>query len=281
MTNSNLHNISIGHCNIQGGFKGISKSTQVQQLIKNNHLDILSVNETNLNDTIDTNSLNIPPNYEFKRVDRGSGSRGGCGMIISNTCAYTPIPMKTDVDNIEAYWIKISNINIYICGFYRSRGYCKLENFIEYFTQCMKKLKGKKVIWIGDINIDQNKINDSEYKNFDFTLKSFGMKQTIQNYTRTVKRGNKITRSTIDVILTNCYSDFNSSVVLPESIGDHNAIKCELNFKVEKPPKYEKFSFHNYSNDNINAFRKHLQNLNFNPILECSDVNIAVSNLNA
>ena len=74
----------------------------------------------------------------------------------------------------------------------------------------MNKLRGKKVIWIGDLNIDQNKINDSDYKNFDSTLKSYSMVQTIQNYTRTVKGGNKITRSTIDVILTNCYSDFES-----------------------------------------------------------------------
>ena len=168
--NLTFHNITIGHCNIQGGFKGIAKSTQIHQLIRDNNLDILSLNETNLDDSVDTDSLNIPPNYEFKRVDRGTGSRGGCGMIISNKCAYTPVTMKTDVDNIEAYWIKLSSINIYICGFYRSRGYCKLENFIEYFTQCMNKLKGKKVIWIGDINIDQNKIKDSEYKRFDFTL---------------------------------------------------------------------------------------------------------------
>ena len=144
----------------------------------------------------------------------------------------------------------------------------------------MNKLKGKKVIWIGDLNVDQNKINDSNYKNFDSTLKSYSMVQTIQNYTRTVKRGNKITRSTIDVILTNCYSDFESSSVLPESIGDHNAIKCKLNFKVEKPPKFEKISFHNYSNYNVNAFKEYLQSTNFDPILECNDVNIAVSILN-
>ena len=157
-------------------------------------------------------------------------------MIISNKCAYTPVTIKTD-DCIEAYWIKLNSINIYICGFHRSKGYCKLENFIEYFTKCMKKLKGKKVKWIGDINTDQNKINDSEYRNFDSTLKSFGMVQTIQNYTRTVKKGNKITRSNIDVILTNCYYNFESLSVLPESGGDHNSIKCQLSFKVQKPHK--------------------------------------------
>ena len=70
ITHSNLHNITIGHCNIQGGLKGIAKSTQIHQLIRDNNLDILSLNETNLNDTIDTNSLNIPSNYELKRSDR-------------------------------------------------------------------------------------------------------------------------------------------------------------------------------------------------------------------
>ena len=168
------------------------------------------MNETNLDATVDTNSLNIPPNYEFKRADRGTGSGGGCGMIISNKCAYTPVTIKTDVDNIEAYWIKLSSINIYICGFYRSKGYCKLENFIEYFNQCMKKLKGKKVIWIGDINVNQNNINDSCYKKLDSTLKSFNMVQTIQGYTRIAKKGNHFTYSTIDVIFTNCYSEFES-----------------------------------------------------------------------
>ena len=69
----------------------------------------------------------------------------------------------------------------------------------------MNKLKGKKVIWIGDINVDQNKINDLDYRKLDSTLKSFNMVQTIQNYTRIAKKGDKFTYSTIDVIITNCY----------------------------------------------------------------------------
>ena len=73
-SNAKFHNITIGHCNIQGGLKGIAKSTQIHQLIGDNSLDILSLNETNLNGTIHTDSLNIPPNYEFERADRGTGS---------------------------------------------------------------------------------------------------------------------------------------------------------------------------------------------------------------
>ena len=48
----NLHNLTTGHCNIQGGFVGISKSTQITQMIKKHSMNIISLNETNLNDSI-------------------------------------------------------------------------------------------------------------------------------------------------------------------------------------------------------------------------------------
>ena len=273
----NLHNLTVGHCNIQGGLTGISKTTQISQLIKKYDLDILSINETNLNAGISSDSLNIPIGYEFKRADRGTSTRGGCGILISNKCAYSPVKMTTNISTIEAFWIKIKNSNIFICGFYRSKGYCKLDDFLSYVADCMKKLKGKKVIWIGDLNVDQNKINDIDYKKFDTTLKSFNMVQIIQQYTRVAKRGDKFTYSTIDVIFTNCYSDFESSCVLPERPGDHYAIKCELNFKIELPPKFEKISFQNYSEKNITAFQTYLANLDLSHLLECNDIENAVS----
>ena len=138
---TNLHNLTIGHCNIQGGLIGISESTQISDMIKKYDMDILSLNETNLNDTFATDSLNNPANYTFLRNDRGTGSRGGCGLLISNKVAYddklkvnvtplTNIEAKwigddklkvnvTPLTNIEAKWIKIKSSNFYICGFYR------------------------------------------------------------------------------------------------------------------------------------------------------------------
>ena len=75
--NKKLHNLTIGHCNIQGGFTGVGKTTEVNQLIRDHNLDILSLNETNLNDTIDSSTLNVPTAFDFVRRDRGIGSRGG------------------------------------------------------------------------------------------------------------------------------------------------------------------------------------------------------------
>ena len=95
-----------------------------------------------------------------------------------------------------------------------------------------------------------------------------------------------ITYSTINVIITNSYSDFENSSVLPERIGDHYALKSELQSKVEMPPKYEKITIHNYSIDNANAkaFQSYLANTDFTPLFRSNNVddafNILDTNLN-
>ena len=104
--NDLTHNLTIGHCNIQGGFLGVGKSNEIAQLIRVQEIDVLSLNETNLNDSIDTDTLNIPMGYDFIRKDRGVGSRGGCGILINRKCAYKQYDMKTNLDNIEAVWVK-------------------------------------------------------------------------------------------------------------------------------------------------------------------------------
>ena len=229
MNESTLHNLSIGHCNIQGGLLNLGKSIQLTQLIRREEINIMSLNELNLDATIDTSSLNIPSSLSLIRCDRPNSSRGGCGMIINKKLSFTELSIDSKLSNIEAVWTRLKNSNINICSFYRSANYCTVDNFVDYMNFCMHKLKGKKVIWIGDINIDQNNTNSSQSKKLDMALKSYNMVQTIHwGITRIAKRGYKYSQTTIDVIFTNCYSDFEKSVVLNDRIGDHQAIKCEL-----------------------------------------------------
>ena len=169
------HNLTIGHCNIQGGLFNISKTNEIKQLIQSHNLDILCLNEINLNDTIDSCTLNLPATYNFIRRDRVGKSRGGCGMLISKKCAYSEISMPTEMENIEAIWIKIKTYNIYVCAFYRSNTYCCVDKFVNYIDECMLKLSNKKVIWIGDININQNDLAAPNYKKFDSVLKAISI----------------------------------------------------------------------------------------------------------
>ena len=255
------------------------KATEITQLVRKFNLDILSVNETNLNDTVDSSTLGIPTGYSLLRRDRGIGSRGGCAMIVSKNCAHKQVEIKTNVPDIEAIWLKVKSSNIHICGFYRSNNFCKVDKFIDYIVECMAKLRGKRVIWIGDINLDQCKINSPNYKRLDATLKSFGMVQIIQDPTRIAKLGDRYTSTIIDVIFTNCRSDILYSKVLPEKIGDHQAIMCDVEFKVLKPPKFEKVTIKDYCTANIDAFHQYLVHTDFTPLLLSNDVDAVAAGL--
>ena len=274
-----LHNMTLGHCNIQGGLLSMNKSTQVIQLIRKYDLDLLCLNETNLDDTVDSSTLNIPTGYTIVRRDRRKGSRGGCAIIISKNCAFAEIDMKSKLEDIEAIWIKVKSSNIYVCCFYRSSRFCKTDKFLDYMNECMGKIPGKRVIWIGDINLDQGKINSPDYKKLDATLKSFGMVQTIREPTRIAKRVDKITKTTIDVIFTNCYSDFDSSQVLPDCLGDHQALKCVIHFQVKRAAKFEKKVIRDFSSSNMKAFRNYLKITDYSGILACNDVEAAANGL--
>ena len=275
------HNLTIGHCNIQGGLLNVGKTTQLTQLIRTQQLDILSLNELNLNETIHSSTLNIPSSFNILRCDRPNSSRGGCGMIINRKLEYTELNIEHGVDNIEAIWIRLKNSKINICSFYRSNNYCSVENFIEYMHLCMRKLRGKKVIWIGDINIDQNNITSSQFKKLDMTLKSYNMVQTVQGITRFAKRGDKFTETTIDVIYTNCYSDFLNCNVLTERIGDHQAIKCEINCTVFSAPKFEKVEIRNHCKKNVDKFITFLTTASdYSRLLESNDIEAVTEALN-
>ena len=120
--NHHLKNLGIGHCNIEGGLStNLSKTTEIQNVIMREQLDIFGINETNLNSMIDTNSLNIPLNYTLERKDRPNGSsRGGCGILISKKIKYRIVNLNnkyTDISKIEALWIELTDFNVYLCFF--------------------------------------------------------------------------------------------------------------------------------------------------------------------
>ena len=132
-------------------------------------------------------------------------------------------------------------------------------------------IQGKKVVWIGDLNVDQNNISSTQYKKLDKTLKCYNLVQTIQGITRVAIKGDHLSQTTIDVILTNCYSDLIQSSVLEECIGDHQAIMCEINTKVPIAPKFEKVEIRNHSKQNLQNFTAYLQNdCDYSILLDCN-----------
>ena len=275
--------LAVGHCNIQGGLTGLSKCLEIQNLIVKEKLDILNINETNLKSDIDTDTLDLPQNFTFVRKDRSTDSgRGGCGMLISNNIKFKIVTLDLvfSTEKIEAFWIHLIDFNVYLCCFYRSEQFCPLDIFLDYMSDCMMKLNYKQVIWVGDVNVNQNNINGICYKKLDITMRLFGLVQTVQEITRIAKLGDKITKSTIDVVMTNSYSKFLSCEVLDNRIGDHQAIKFVLDYNVTKADKFRKLLIRDHCSKNLLALKNFLSsNSNYQPILGCNDVNSATEGL--
>ena len=229
---TNLKNLRVEHCNIEGGIAtNLAKTTEIKNVIFREQIDIFGLNETNLNSTVDTNSVNIPLNYKLERQDRPNGSSsGGCGFIISKRLNYKLVSFNnsiTDMSKIEAIWVKLTDINIYMCFFYRSKKFTPVDTFLDYMFECMMQLNGKKVI-------DQRNLTDSQFRKLDISMKIFGMIQVVTDVTRRSYRNGVLFESTIDVVMTNCYSYFTKCEILNYRIGDHETLKMELNFKVPK-----------------------------------------------
>ena len=206
----------------------MAKCLEIQDLICKEKLDVLCLNETNLKSDIDSASLNLPKNFAFIRKDRSNDNgRGGCGILISEHIKFKTVHLNLVLkyDQIEAIWIHLTDCNIYICCFYRSETFSPLDKFLDYMTDCMMSIGSKNVIWLGDVNVDQNNISNINYKKLHITMKMFGMVQVVQDITCIAKLGNRVTKTTIDVVITNTYSKFLDCKVLDDCIGDHQVVK--------------------------------------------------------
>ena len=114
-------NLGIGHCNIEGGLSSnLGKTIEINDVIFRENIDIFGINETNLKSTVDTDTLNLPQNYEFIRCDRPvSSGRGGCGVLINKNLKYRKFPINikyTNVTKVEAIWIELTE-KIYFFAF--------------------------------------------------------------------------------------------------------------------------------------------------------------------
>ena len=208
-------------------------------------------------------------------------ARGGCGILINKHIKFKiynpPCPKP---NNIEAIWIEMNDPKIYICSFYRSENFCPLDTFIEYFTDCMTSLDDKKVVWIGDINVNQNNIRSQQYRDLNVAMRSFGLIQTVQDITRVAYLGNKRTESIIDVVITNCYSNIIKCKVLKDRIGDHNAVKCTFDLQVKKADRFKIVTIRDHSMKNIEHLKTYLGTVsNYSALLECENVDAVTDGL--
>ena len=215
------------HMNVRSITKKID---QLKTMLHDVKLDVITMSESWLNNSVSSNSL-LLNNYVMFRQDRNlsvvSKKRGGglLTYIASKHAADSeelPDISKSNAD-IEAQWSIIYSPkcrNVAICNVYRPPT-GNVKRAIDYLEESLGSfdLERTDVFILGDLNINYLNNSSPEFRRLQFFAKSNGLVQVIQSTTR----NNDKSKSLLDVILTNSiYVD--SAGTLDHFISDHQPI---------------------------------------------------------
>jgi hypothetical protein len=214
----------------------------------------------------------------FKNRSRGNG--GGVGFYIKNGINFKIVnpPFETFVDKIfESLTVEIcyciNNVvkKILVSNIYRSPTVLngmtmatQNDAFMEKFNQLIDYLSAT--------NCDTYILTDSNINLLDL----YGSELVNDYFNTIIEKGffpanMKASRMHIDHILTNCFSPKIESGSIIEEISDHFITFLQLNLAKSKC-KANKVTKRQFSTENLNNFKNDLQNLTWQELLNCNDV---------
>lgn len=166
--------------------------------------------------------------YEVVRTNSHSSRTGGVLTYIKKNIKYKVVENSNTA--IDGFWFNAIQIdsfkNIILCNIYRSPK-SSIKKFIDKIVKFSDKwVETKKVILLGDFNIDMTKNN--KYCNFRYAkqlkdkLFNIGLKQYINQVTRSTLRSETI----IDLVFSN-FKLMTKVLVLPK-ISDDNIIVINI-----------------------------------------------------
>ncbi|CAF1023402.1 unnamed protein product, partial [Brachionus calyciflorus] len=120
---------------------------------------------------------------------------------------------------------------------------------------------------IGDMNADPNKGDQSNYLNK--FIKNFKLNNSVNEFTRVAKYGEKYTKSTIDLVLSNNPST--NSFVIDCSFSDHKFVTSVLNYE-NQPNEIITELFRNLGKNNLDLIKNKIKEQNYDHILRSNDV---------
>ena len=214
----NLKGFRIGHINIASLTKYID---QLQIYLQKESFDILSVNETRLDEHIIDSIVNVN-GYYIVRNDRNIDGRGVA--IYYRNCTNTALRNDLIPEDLEAICIEVKQAKckpILIASVYRPPNtstdiFEKIEILMQNLDQ-----ENEEVIILCDFNCDliYSAISNHTRKFLDL-IEVFQFDQAITQPTRITQNSETL----IDVALTNCPENIKNSGVIHVGISDHSLI---------------------------------------------------------
>ena len=261
------HNLTFIHLNIRSLNHNFEYLTDFLNLLTKKP-EIICLSETWLNN-INNNNLNIP-NYKQVINNRHCQDKrrgGGVCIYVTNNLTYNIVNELTFniIDYLEIVTIEIiqesDNKNITVSCIYNSP-FNKIEEFNTIFYDKFHKFINKKLIIMGDFNIDTtNNINSK----INQLMHQLGLTPLIHSNTRPIYNTN--TNLIIDQIYTNIDTNFiGKSGIIQEQITDHLPIYANFNLNNRLLKNKTLITTRKIKNNNIVTFIKNLLQIKWDTV---------------
>ena len=245
---------------------------ELRILLANNDIDIISINETKLNESIQDHEVHIP-GYEIIRRDRLTKGGGGVCFYVKNSINFT-VRSDLHMDALENLCLEIHKPKtrpFVIVTWYRPPD--SPIGIFSPFESLIGKLDSENVEFfvLGDMNCD---MVTARYDNDTSKLKNiadvYGLEQLIAEPTRITPTSSTL----IDLIYTNCSDKIACSGVCHVGISDHSMVyvyrKLSLNGMSNG---HNSITYRNFRKFDCQNFRDDIQSQCWNNVYESSDPN--------
>ena len=242
-----------------------SKLDYLRSLLQRGNIDIFTLSETHLDDTVSDAELKID-NYKLERVDRNRRGGGVCVYIIDNLTYIRRLDLESH--ELEALWIeiKLPNTKPILTGtFYRPpRSDAVYQGQIEESISRVTELN-QEVIVLGDFNYNMHCKNESKF--IDKLCRQNSMHQIVKGSTRITETSSTL----IDIILTNLPNNVCMSKVVSLGLSDHNLVYIVRKlYRPKVPPKV--ITFRSMKQFNEKSFQDDMEKLDWNECLNSDDI---------
>ena len=239
--------------------------------LADNDIDILSINESKLNDCDSDEKVRIP-GYEIVRRDRTTDGGGGVCFYIKSSIKFSKCP-ELRVEALENLCIKITNPRskpFIVATWYRPPD--SLVGLFPHFETLIKRLDSLDMEYflLGDLNCDMAApVHDNHTRHLTNITDVYGLKQLITEPTRITET----TATLLDVIFTNVPDNIVCSGVRHIGISDHIIVFAYRNVSSESSRDHSYLTYRNFRNFDRDSFRKDVASQDWDRINIYNDPN--------